>query len=207
MRRHLHDVSAPSDPVAGDLPPGQHLTRGFPNEPGEAAPAIDLDEWTFTLEYRSGATREWDWPAFRALPSEQLVVDLHSVEGWSKLATTWEGVPLRILFAGVAVTGKYAHVDTYGMFTTNLPVDDLLEMPTWLAFNYEGEPLAAERGGPVRLLVPHLYLWKSAKWVRRITTSARDRPGIREREGLHNYGDPWREQRYRHTSPVEGEPS
>lgn len=130
-------------------------------------------------------------------------MDLHSVMGWSKLATNWRGVPLRELWAGVSTAAEYAHIQTYGSYTTSLPLDDLVEMPTWIAFDYEDAPIPVEHGGPARLLIPHLYLWKSAKWVRRISLSNQDNPGTRERDGLHDYGDPWREQRYRdHPTPI-----
>ena len=115
---------------------------------------------------------------------------------WSKLGTSWEGVSLDTLFADVETAADYALVHSYGGYTTNLPVDDLLEGKAWIAFRYDSEDLAPAHGGPARLLVPHLYLWKSAKWVRGITLSDADEPGFWESAGYHNYGDPWREQRY-----------
>lgn len=180
-----------------DLPPGQHVTTDFPVVSTEGLPEPAVDRWTFTISTQTGIERCWDWAEFRALPSEPFTADLHSVLGWSKLATSWEGVPLQVLLGGLSTELEYVHVQTYGDYTTNLPLEDLVEMPTWVAFDYEDEPISAEHGGPARLLVPHLYLWKSAKWVRGIVLSDHDRPGTRERSGLHNYGDPWREQRRR----------
>jgi DMSO/TMAO reductase YedYZ molybdopterin-dependent catalytic subunit len=118
------------------------------------------------------------------------------VTRWSKLETTWEGVSLDTLLADVETAADYALVHSYGGYTTNLPLEDLLDRKAWVAFSYDGEDLPAEHGGPARLLVPHLYLWKSAKWVRGITLSNGDEPGFWESLGYHNYGDPWREQRY-----------
>lgn len=116
--------------------------------------------------------------------------------GWSKLQTTWEGVPLDTLFADVDTAAEFALVSSYGGYTTNLPLTDLVDGQAWLAFGYDGAELDPEHGWPVRLLVPHLYLWKSAKWVRGIQLLHEDEPGFWETVGYHNYGDPWSEQRY-----------
>ena len=190
-------VTADQPTDASDLPPGQHATADFPVVATEPPPDVGLDRWTFTISTGAGVVRRWDWDRFRALPSEQFTVDLHSVLGWSKLGTRWGGVPLRVLLDGLPTDAEFAHVHTYGGYTTNLPLEDLVEMPTWVALDYEGCPIPPEHGGPARLLVPHLYLWKSAKWVRALTLSDQDRPGTRERDGLHHYGDPWRQQRRR----------
>jgi len=199
-RRREESVINRSDP---DLPPGQHAVDDFPVVSSEPPPRLTPAIWTLTVTGVDGSECRWDWPAFRALPAETFCVDLHSVMGWSKLATNWRGVPLRELWAGVSTAAEYAHIQTYGSYTTSLPLDDLVEMPTWIAFDYEDAPIPVEHGGPARLLIPHLYLWKSAKWVRRISLSNQDNPGTRERDGLHDYGDPWREQRYRdHPTPI-----
>jgi DMSO/TMAO reductase YedYZ molybdopterin-dependent catalytic subunit len=124
------------------------------------------------------------------------VVDIHCVTRWSKFGTTWEGVPLDTLLADIKTDASYALVHSYGGYTTNLPLEDLRNKQAWIAFKYEHEDLAPEHGGPARMLVPHLYLWKSAKWVHGITLMREDKPGFWERLGYHNYGDPWREQRY-----------
>ena len=182
-----------------DLPPGQHATTEFPVVSTQPPPRVRTAQWTFTLTTETGLQRLWSWAAFRALQAEMFCVDLHSVHGWSKLATNWTGVPLLTMLDGVRTTAEYAHLCTYGDYTTSVPLEDLLEMPTWIAHGYEGRPIPVAHGGPARLLIPHLYLFKSAKWVRGITLSDHDEPGTRERGGLHHYGDPWREQR-RHDS-------
>ena len=132
----------------------------------------------------------------RALPSERPTADLHCVTKWSKLKTDWEGVSLDTFFESIATSADYALVRSYGGYTTNLPVEDLLDGKAWIVYRHEGEDLAGEHGGPARLLVPHLYLWKSAKWVNGIDLRDQDDAGFWESLGYHNYGDPWREQRY-----------
>jgi DMSO/TMAO reductase YedYZ molybdopterin-dependent catalytic subunit len=179
-----------------NLPPGQYLTPDFPVLSAGPTPRVALDEWEFTITTETGRLHAWDWPAFSALATEQITVDLHCVTRWSKLGTAWEGVSLDTLFADVETAADYALVHSYGGYTTNLPVDDLLDGKAWIAFRYEGEDLEPAHGGPARLLVPHLYLWKSAKWVRGITLSDVEEPGFWESAGYHIYGDPWREQRY-----------
>ncbi|HEY3437358.1 MAG TPA: molybdopterin-dependent oxidoreductase [Actinotalea sp.] len=185
-------------PADSELPPGQHVTTPPLAEWAQTATRVRRDRWTFTIAAEGVPLRSWTWRAFQAMPHQRLCVDLHSEAGWSLLATNWEGVPMRALFAGVDARAEFTRVETYTEFTTNLPLDDLLEMPTWIADSYEGRPIPSGAGGPARLLVPHLYLWKSARWVRAIDLSDRERPGTRERAGWHNYGDPWLEQRYRH---------
>jgi DMSO/TMAO reductase YedYZ molybdopterin-dependent catalytic subunit len=179
-----------------DLPPGQYLTEDFPVLSAGPTPRVAADRWQFAITTETGQAYRWDWSAFRALPAQQVTVDLHCVTRWSKLGTSWEGVSLDTLFADVETAAEYALAHSYGGYTTNLPVEDLLDGKAWVAYTYDGEDLVPEHGGPARLLVPHLYLWKSAKWVRGITLSHDDEPGFWETAGYHNYGDPWREQRY-----------
>ncbi|MGZ4461167.1 MAG: molybdopterin-dependent oxidoreductase [Nocardioidaceae bacterium] len=181
---------------SSDLPPGQYLTEDFPVLSAGPTPRVPTDEWEFTITTEGGAVYRWDWAAFQSLPSEQRTVDLHCVTRWSKLATTWEGVSLDTLLADVETAADYALVHAYGGYTTNLPLEDLLDGQAWIAYRYDDADLPPEHGGPARLLVPHLYLWKSAKWVRGISLSPEDQPGFWESAGYHNYGDPWREQRY-----------
>jgi DMSO/TMAO reductase YedYZ molybdopterin-dependent catalytic subunit len=180
------------------LPPGQYLVRGddFPVLSAGPTPRVDLDRWELAVTTESGARRAWTWPEFRALPSEQITVDLHCVTKWSKLRTQWNGVSLDTLLTDVETEAQHALVHAYGGYSTNLPLADLLDGRAWIAFGYDGDELDAEHGGPARLLVPHLYLWKSAKWVREIQLLVQDEPGFWESVGYHNYGDPWREQRY-----------
>ncbi|MGH8824912.1 MAG: molybdopterin-dependent oxidoreductase [Jiangellaceae bacterium] len=186
-RRRAHDPH---------LPPGQYLTDDFPVLSAGPTPRVPLDEWEFAITTESGQVHRWDWAAFRALPSENVTVDLHCVTRWSKLGTSWEGVSLDTLVEDVETAADFALAHSYGGYTTNLPVEDLLDGKAWVAFRYDGDDLVPAHGGPARLLVPHLYLWKSAKWVRAITLSDTDEPGFWESAGYHNYGDPWREQRY-----------
>ena len=185
----------PREPGA-KLPPGQYLTRDFPVLSAGPTPRIPLDRWEFTVETETGQKHRWSWQDLLALPAETVTVDLHCVTKWSKLGTTWTGVPLDTLLENVESAADYALVHSYGGYTTNLPVEDLLDGQAWVAYRYEGEELAPAHGGPARLLVPHLYLWKSAKWVRGIQLLLQDEPGFWESVGYHNYGDPWREQRY-----------
>jgi DMSO/TMAO reductase YedYZ molybdopterin-dependent catalytic subunit len=178
------------------LPPGQYLTTDFPVLSAGPTPRIALDKWEFTINDGSNVLQRWDWKSFRQLPTENITIDLHCVTRWSKLGTHWEGVSLDTLFADVKTDAEYALVHSYGDYTTNLPLDDLLNRQAWIGFRFDDDDLAPEHGGPARLVVPHLYLWKSAKWVRGITLMRDDKPGFWESLGYHNYGDPWREQRY-----------
>jgi DMSO/TMAO reductase YedYZ molybdopterin-dependent catalytic subunit len=181
---------------ARELPPGQHLTADFPVLQAGPTPRIDLDDWRLTIQNELGAERVWTWAQLKLLPSERLTVDIHCVTTWSKLDTKWEGVSLDTLFESVDTAAGFALIGSYGGYTTNIPVADLLGGKAWIVYGYQGEPLPAVHGGPARLLVPHLYFWKSAKWVRSIELLDSDTPGFWERLGYHSYGDPWREQRY-----------
>ena len=178
------------------LPPGQYVTPDFPVLAAGPTPRIAHAEWTFTLTTETGEVTRYDWAAFGALPMQDVTVDLHCVTRWSKLQTAWQGVSLDSLLAGVETSAAFAMVHAYGGYTTNLPLEDLRHARAWIALRYDGEALVPEHGGPARLLVPHLYLWKSAKWVSGITLLREDRPGFWEKRGYHSYGDPWREQRY-----------
>jgi len=179
-----------------DLPPGQYLTEDFPVLSAGPTPRVGLDTWEFVISDETGQRHRWSWTELLALPAESFTVDLHCVTKWSKLRTDWRGVSLDTLLAEVESVGEYALVTSYGGYTTNLPLEDLVDGKAWIAYSYDGQPLAPEHGGPARLLVPHLYLWKSAKWVRGIQLALEDEPGFWESAGYHNYGDPWREQRY-----------
>jgi DMSO/TMAO reductase YedYZ molybdopterin-dependent catalytic subunit len=180
-----------------NLPPGQYLTTDFPVLSAGPTPHIPLDRWEFTIRDENNALLgRWDWNAFRQLPAETITVDLHCVTRWSKLGTTWEGVSLDTLLADIKTDARYVLARSYGDYTTNLPLEDLKNKKAWVAFRFDGKDLAPEHGGPARLLVPHLYLWKSAKWVTGINLMRENRPGFWESLGYHNYGDPWREQRY-----------
>ena len=161
-----------------DLPPGQYLVEDFPVLSAGPTPSIDLEDWELTITSETDEQRRWDWDGFQALPSEQVTVDLHCVTHWSKLGTTWEGVSLDTLLDGLDTSAGFALVTSYGGYTTNLPLEDLTDHKAWIAFRYDGEDLEPEHGGPARLLVPHLYLWKSAKWVRGIQLLDQDEPRL-----------------------------
>jgi DMSO/TMAO reductase YedYZ molybdopterin-dependent catalytic subunit len=181
---------------AARVPPGQYVTSDFPVLSAGPTPRVSLDEWTFSIRGQVDQPRIWSWDDLGALPREHLTVDIHCVTKWSKLGTDWEGVSVDTLLDGVETEAEHVLAYCDGGYTTNLPLDDLTGGRAWLAFGYDGEPLDPEHGGPVRLLVPHLYFWKSAKWLRGIELREDDEPGFWESYGYHNYGDPWREQRY-----------
>jgi len=178
------------------LPPGQFLTEDFPVLSAGPTPDIDTADWEFSIRTESGEAHTWSWDDLMALPIEDIGTDIHCVTRWSKLGTSWRGVSLDTLFADVDTSSGYTMAHSYGGYTTNVPLEDLLDGKAWIAFEFDGEPLAPEHGGPARLLVPHLYFWKSAKWIRGLVMHDSDDPGFWEQNGYHLYGDPWREQRY-----------
>jgi DMSO/TMAO reductase YedYZ molybdopterin-dependent catalytic subunit len=182
--------------VASRVPPGQYLTSDFPVLSAGPTPNTPLAQWDFAITGAVNPDRRWTWDEFRAFPSEAITVDIHCVTKWSKLDTVWEGVAIDTLLDGVETDGAFVTAFSDGGYTTNMPLADLTGGKAWVSFAYGGEPLAAEHGGPARLLVPHLYLWKSAKWVRGLNIMPSGRPGFWESLGYHDYGDPWREQRY-----------
>ena len=184
------------DALAYRVPPGQYLTDDFPVLSAGPTPRTSLDEWSLEIVAGDEQLREWTWKEFRALPSETFTVDIHCVTKWSKLDTTWEGVSLDTLLEGFEDEYAYATALCDGGYTTNVPLEDLTGGRAWVVFGYDGEPLDPEHGGPARLLVPHLYFWKSAKWVRGLTLTIEDELGFWEQLGYHERGDPWREQRY-----------
>ena len=184
------------DVDAARIPPGQYLTRDFPVLSAGPTPRVDLVGWSLTVDGAVDDARSWTYEELLALPQETFTVDIHCVTKWSKLDTTWTGVPVDTLLEDVAT--EAAHVTAWcdGGYTTNLAIEDLVDGRAWVVHTYDGEPLEPEHGGPVRLLVPALYLWKSAKWLRGLALTLDDEPGFWEAYGYHNHGDPWREQRY-----------
>ncbi|ATY10053.1 sulfite oxidase-like oxidoreductase [Amycolatopsis sp. AA4] len=178
------------------LPPGQYLAEDFPVLSAGPTPRVSAERWEFAVVTERGERRSWSWPELMALPSEKITVDIHCVTQWSKLDTHWRGVPVDALVGDLETAADYVMAHSYGGYTTNLPLADLLNGKAWIAYEYGGKPLTPEHGGPARLLVPHLYLWKSAKWVRELRLATKDDPGFWEAAGYHDYGDPWREQRY-----------
>jgi DMSO/TMAO reductase YedYZ molybdopterin-dependent catalytic subunit len=181
---------------SGRVPPGQYVVDDFPVLSAGPTPHTSLADWTFTIEGDVAEPKRWTWDEFRALASETITKDIHCVTKWSKLDTTWEGVSVDVLLADVEHDAAYATAFCDGGYTTNLPLEDITDGKAWVAFGYDDEPLEPEHGGPARLLVPHLYFWKSAKWVRGLRLMDEDEPGFWESLGYHMYGDPWREQRY-----------
>jgi DMSO/TMAO reductase YedYZ molybdopterin-dependent catalytic subunit len=181
----------------GRVPRGQYVTPDFPVLSAGPTPHTPLAEWTFEIRGAVDEPVSWTWEEFLALPSETFTVDVHCVTRWSKLDTTWRGVSVDTLFEGVETAAEYVLAYCDGGYTTNLPLVDVIGGKAWVAYEYGGEPLEPVHGGPARLLVPHLYFWKSAKWVRGLELRDDDEPGFWEYYGYHNYGDPWKEQRYR----------
>jgi DMSO/TMAO reductase YedYZ molybdopterin-dependent catalytic subunit len=181
------------------LPPGQHdIGSDFPVLTAEVTPDIEPTTWTFRIDGLVRSPRTWTWDELHAIPESIFEGDIHCVTTWSKLGTSFSGVSLDPLLAQAAPlpTAAYAIATSTTGYTTNLPLEHLRGGMAWLAWSHEGRPLPAAHGGPVRLLIPHLYFWKSAKWLIRLTLMDHDEPGFWERNGYHNLGDPWREQRY-----------
>ena len=184
---------------SGRIPPGQHLVGDFPVLSAGPTPEPDLAAWNFTLEDGQSPIGQWSWHEFEALPQTEVTVDIHCVTTWSKLDTHWRGVTIDTLLEAAGLSeppGPFVLAHSDGGYTTNLPSEDLLDGKAMIATHFEDEPLDPEHGGPARLLVPHLYLWKSAKWVRKLQFLDHDQRGFWEELGYHSYGDPWREQRY-----------
>jgi DMSO/TMAO reductase YedYZ molybdopterin-dependent catalytic subunit len=191
----------PAD-AAGDLgsriPPGQYLTNDFPVLSAGPTPHTPLDRWSFSI---TGLVRQpisWDWEAFIALPAREWTVDISCVTKWTRLDMRWRGVSVDTLLEHIELTPDAAFVIAYsdGDYTTNLPIADVLNDQAFVAFEYDGRPLAPEHGGPARLVVPARYFWKSAKWIRGFRLRSEDEPGFWESFGYHNRGDQWLEERY-----------
>ena len=186
--------------IAARLPPGQYDEHGFPVLTAGPTPDIRPDEWRFRIDGMVGSPREWTRAEFDALPFETVPCDIHCVTKWSKLGTSFGGVSLDVLLREAAPDGAYAMAYSYGGYTTNLPLADLTGGKAWIVTEHEGEPLPRAHGGPARLLVPHLYFWKSAKWVTGLTLHTTEELGFWEVNGYHAHGDPWKEQRYHYDS-------
>jgi DMSO/TMAO reductase YedYZ molybdopterin-dependent catalytic subunit len=178
------------------VPPGQYVTTDFPVLSAGPTPHVSTENWTFSIRRAGSVLRSWTWQEMRALPAETVTTDIHCVTRWSKLDTRWDAVPVDTLLEQAGAQAAFVLAFSDGGYTTNLPIADVTGGQAWLAFGYDGRPLEPEHGGPARLLVPHLYFWKSAKWVRGFELLDQDEPGFWETYGYHMYGDPWREQRY-----------
>ena len=187
------------DGPAGRLPPGQYdVGSGWPVLTAEATPRIERESWSLGVDGLVDRPTTWTWDAVQQLPRSSYSGDIHCVTTWSKFDVVFGGVSVDSLLAAAAPQAEagfvIAHSETG--YTTNLPLGDVTDGKAWVVWEFDGRPLTAEHGGPVRLLVPHLYFWKSAKWISRLELTAEDQPGFWERNGYHDRGDPWREQRY-----------
>jgi DMSO/TMAO reductase YedYZ molybdopterin-dependent catalytic subunit len=184
--------------IADRLPPGQSLTEGFPVLSAGPTPHVRTEDWLFTLKIGPKQIATWNWAEFNALPQSKMTRDIHCVTTWSKFNTSWEGVVIDDLLAaaGIEAPTPFTLAHSYDGYDTNVPLADLVGGKAMVALRYEGKPIPADHGGPARLLVPHLYFWKSAKWLKGLQFTERDEPGFWELRGYHIYGDPWREQRY-----------
>jgi len=184
--------------VASRLPPGQYLVNDFPVLSAGPTPRTSLDQWSLTIDGLVGTPVQWTWEQFMALPRQAYTVDISCVTKWTKLDMKWEGVSVDTLFEQVELNPQVGYLTAYsdGGYTTNLALDDVLNGKAFVANTYDGNPLAPEHGGPARLVVPHLYFWKSAKWVRGFRLMDHDKLGFWESLGYHRRGDPWKEERY-----------
>ncbi len=184
--------------MAERLPPGQYLEEGFPVLTAGPTQRVSTSEWSITLNGLVAQPRTWSWEEAHALESSRFDGDIHCVTRWSKLGTNFAGVSVDTLLDLVEVDEAATHVlaTSFGGYTTNLPLMDVRGGRAWIVWEHEGAPLPAEHGGPARLLVPHLYFWKSAKWIKALTLLDHNEPGFWEQYGYHDYGDPWKEQRF-----------
>ena len=194
ISRGFHGRRRDADPSR--IPPGQYQTLDFPVLSAGPTPRVDTATWSLTIDGAVDEAVTWSWDELLALPSETFTVDIHCVTKWSKLDTTWKGVSVDTLMEAVSTEGDYVTAWSDGGYTTNLELADITDGRAWVVYEYDDEPIEPEHGGPVRLLVPHLYFWKSAKWLRGLTFTPADEPGFWESVGYHNHGDPWHEQRY-----------
>ncbi|MEM9932481.1 MAG: sulfite oxidase-like oxidoreductase [Bacteroidota bacterium] len=186
------------NPTQKPLPPGQHEAHDFPVLSAGPTPKVPLAKWELRVEGMVANPLLFSWQEFLQLPAHSFQVNIHCVTKWSKTDTPWRGVSLQTILgqATPLAEGKYLMLHCYGGYTTNVPLADVLHDKAFIAFEYEGYPLTPEHGGPARVVVPHLYFWKSAKWIHKLEVMAEDKVGFWESIGYHHYGDPWKEQRY-----------
>jgi DMSO/TMAO reductase YedYZ molybdopterin-dependent catalytic subunit len=184
------------DELASRLPPGQYAEPNFPVLTAGPTPEVATGTWRLRIDGMVSEAREWTWEEFLALPFETVPCDIHCVTKWSKLGTSFGGVSVDTLMEAVKPRGQYTMQWSFGDYTTNLPLEDVTGGKAWIVTEHEGEPLPREHGGPARMLVPHLYFWKSTKWIAGIRVMDHDEPGFWERNGYNNHGDPWKEERY-----------
>jgi DMSO/TMAO reductase YedYZ molybdopterin-dependent catalytic subunit len=191
-------TGATSDPERDRLPPGQRLVENWPVLDLGVQPEIALDKWRLTIDGLVEAPTVWRWDDILAQPEFEDVSDIHCVTSWSRFDNRWRGVSARHLLSAVQPKAEARHVifHSYDTYTTNVTLDAFADDDVLLATHHDGQPIAIEHGGPLRVILPKWYLWKSAKWVKRIEFVAADRPGFWEERGYHNEADPWQEQRY-----------
>ncbi|HEX9091899.1 MAG TPA: sulfite oxidase-like oxidoreductase [Anaerolineales bacterium] len=189
-----HRQEAPPERV----PPGQYVTRDFPVLSAGPTPRTPLERWSFEINGLVRQPVRWSWAEFMLLPVQQYTVDIHCVTKWSKLDTVWKGVSIDALLESVEIDPNAHFVMAFcdGGYTTNIPLKEVIGGKAFIGYQYDGAPLAPEHGGPARLVIPALYFWKSAKWVRGLTLIENDKPGFWESLGYNNHGDPWKEERY-----------
>jgi len=191
-------VKSPDTERKNRIPPGQRLIENWPVLHHGEVQRIDISRWVFTISGLVDKERKLTYEEFKALPQVQVFSDIHCVTGWSRLNNLWEGVSSSSLkgLVQIRLQARFVIVHGAGGFTTNLPLEDFFAEDVLFAFKHDGQPLTREHGGPVRLVVPRLYFWKSAKWATGVEFVAQDRPGFWESVGYHNHGDPWKEERY-----------
>ena len=195
----LFDLNNRSDSGdAGRIPPGQIETKKFPVLSYLPTPTFDPDTWDFSITGAVEHELSWSWDEFLALPYSELTADFHCVTTWSRLDNEWGGVLLKDLLASAQPDANAMHIMAHCTegYATNVPLEKAMLPDAILAYKHDGETLDADHGGPLRLVIPSLYAWKSAKWVRRIEVMVDDRPGFWEQNGYHNDADPWNEERY-----------
>ena len=183
-----------------EIPSGQYYETGFPVLTYGPTEKVPLDEWKFTINLGEDGSKSWNWDDLMAMPQTEIHTDIHCVTKWSMLDSDWKGVDLDVFFEQVGlgddIDEDYLMVRSFGGYTTNLPVADVRDGKAFIVHEFDGKGITMEHGGPVRMIVPHLYFWKSAKWVESIRFMDEDAPGFWEANGYHMYGDPWKEQRY-----------
>lgn len=179
------------------VPPGQHLTNGFPVLTYGPTPTVDTTTWQFRV-WGLAKEKTFAWEDFLAMPQSNFTADFHCVTTWSKLDVQWTGVKVTDFMKQVEVAKNAAYIleHCYGSYTTNISMADFLREENFFAHTLAGQPLPAEHGGPMRLVVPHLYAWKSAKWINGLEFTAQEQLGFWERNGYHRRGEPWAEERY-----------
>lgn len=189
----MFDVVSPDTGREKRIPPGQVETRRWPVLHAGPTPKVDLSTWKFTISGLVNPQISWTWEEFRSLPSSRVFADMHCVTRWSMLNNAWEGVLVSEVMKHVQFVGqtRYVVVHALGGYSTNLPITEFSAEDCLFAWSHNGKDLEADHGGPLRLIVPRLYAWKSAKWVTGLEFLAEDRPGFWEENGYHNHGDPW----------------